>query len=60
QTGTVPLFRWFSPGSGDHFYTTDPNGEVAPSVGYNYEGITGYLYPGATGGTAPVFRWYHK
>ena len=27
-------------------YTTDPTGELAPSSGYHYEGITGYVLLG--------------
>ncbi|MGA7370171.1 MAG: hypothetical protein WBX01_13660 [Nitrososphaeraceae archaeon] len=32
------IFRWYHPTSNDHFYTTDANGELAPTVGYRYEG----------------------
>jgi hypothetical protein len=42
----VALHRWWSGDSSDHFYTTDPNGELAPTSGYQYEGITGYVQPG--------------
>lgn len=33
---------------GGHFYTIDPKGELAPSSGYTYEGITGYVYTSHT------------
>jgi len=48
------LYRWFSTRSGDHFYTTDPSGELAPSTGYNYEGITGYIWVEAPGSATSI------
>lgn len=41
--GTAALYRWT--GHDEHFYTTDPTGEAALSLGYSAEGITGYLWP---------------
>jgi hypothetical protein len=41
--GTVPLFRWYNAGADDHFYTTDDRGELAPSTGYVFEMIAGYV-----------------
>ena len=41
---TVPLYRWYNPTYGDHFYTTDPNGEIAPVTGYVYEGLAGFVF----------------
>jgi hypothetical protein len=40
------VFRWWNGNIGDHFYTTDASGELAPSSGYQPEGITGYVLPG--------------
>jgi Repeat of unknown function (DUF5648) len=37
------LYRWWNDKVGDHFYTTDPSGELAPQSGYSYVGITGYV-----------------
>ncbi len=47
----VDVHRWFHPASGDHFYTTDPSGELAPSSGYTNEGVAGYVLPAE--GAAP-------
>jgi hypothetical protein len=41
----------------DHFYTTDPNGELAPSAGYSSEGITGHVYTSRQPDTIPIYRW---
>ena len=53
------LYRWFSAETGDHFYTTDPSGELAPSMGYTYEGITGYIATSEQQGTSALYRWYN-
>ena len=39
----MELFRWRHPETGDHFYTTSPSGERAPSSGYISEGIAGWV-----------------
>jgi hypothetical protein len=44
QSPTTALYRWYNSGNGDHFYTTDPTGELAPRDGYVSEGITGYIW----------------
>ena len=54
------LYRWYNSGNGDHFYTTDPNGELAPSSGYTYEGIVGYIATSQISGTAALYRWYNS
>lgn len=45
ESGTVPLFRWWSPGARDHLYTTDPNELSSGTSGYQFEGVTGWVYP---------------
>jgi hypothetical protein len=57
------LHRWFNPQSGDHFYTTILNGELAGSSGYVHEGIAGYVYDPTFPGpidpkAAPFYRWF--
>jgi Repeat of unknown function (DUF5648) len=44
---------------GDHFYCTDFYGELAPSRGYEREGITGYVYKTEQVNTIPIYRWYN-
>jgi hypothetical protein len=52
------VFRWWNSGAGDHFYTTDPGGEFAPSTGYAYEGAPFHTFAEGTAGTTALFRWY--
>ena len=42
----------------DHFYTTDPNGELAQSSGYVREGIAFFAFPTQIAGTVPLFRLF--
>jgi serine/threonine protein kinase len=52
------VFRWWNNEAGDHFYTTDPSGELAPSTGYAYEFAPFHLFPEGTEGATPLYRWY--
>jgi peptidoglycan hydrolase-like amidase len=54
-TGTVPIYRFYNPTSGDHFYTTSNTAHT----GYNNEGIVFYLYSTQTNGTSPIYRFYN-
>jgi hypothetical protein len=45
RPGTVPLYAWFNPATGDSFYTTDRTGEQAPQMGMQYRGIVCYVSP---------------
>lgn len=60
QTGTTPLYRYWNPVLGDHFYTIDPN-ELGPSgsKGYSFERIEAYVYSTPQTGTVPLYRYYH-
>jgi len=53
------LYRWWNLGATDHFYTTDPSGEAAPSSGYTYEGIVGYIATSEQSGTTALYRWWN-
>jgi hypothetical protein len=47
-TGSLkPVYRAYSPGSGDHLYTTNWNEIVSAETGagYQYEGVAFYTYP---------------
>lgn len=44
--------------TGDHFYTLDFKGELAPSSGYEREDFDCYVYSNPFPGTVPVYRWY--
>ncbi|MBE3044373.1 hypothetical protein IMZ48_17760, partial [Candidatus Bathyarchaeota archaeon] len=54
----VPIYRWFNPSSGDHFYTTDKNGELGPPA-YKSEGVEWYMYNTPKAGTTAVYRWFN-
>jgi uncharacterized protein DUF5648/thioredoxin family protein len=58
---TVPLLRAFSPGSGDHFYTTDvaERDNAVAKVGYVNEGVTCQVLPAAGTGTTPLLRAFN-
>ena len=59
--GTVPLYRYWNPGNGDHFYTVDKaEGDNAVKGGYKAEGITGYIYPQQNSGTVPLYRYWNQ
>ena len=56
----VPLYRAYSSGATDHFYTTD-KAEMdcaTSSGGYTAEGITGYIFPTQVTQTVPLYRSY--
>jgi hypothetical protein len=53
----VPLYRADNPKTGQHLYTTNQS-EIAGAQGQGWTsaGVVGYIDPGATGGTAPLYR----
>jgi hypothetical protein len=56
--GTVPLYRLWLDGR-DHFYTTSaPEAEFAQAVGYQSEGVAGYVYPTGSG-ARPMHRYWN-
>jgi len=57
KTELVPLYRLYHPGIGDHAYTTLlSEKDKALSVGYEDEGIAGYIFPTQQLGTFPLYR----
>jgi hypothetical protein len=59
QARFVPLYRWWSPIVGDHFYTTDATFEPSPESGYTPEGITGYVATTQIPATTALHRWWN-
>lgn len=58
--GASAFYRWFNPSHGDHFYTEDPSGELAPVSGYVFEGVGCRLFTPGTAGTTALHRWYRS
>lgn len=60
QSGTVPLYRLFSPGFFNHAYTIDAaerDALQAPPHDYIYEGVAGYVFSSREAqGTQPLYR----
>jgi hypothetical protein len=52
--------RWWRADRSDHYYTTEPKGEVAKLKTYADEGTCFRLFPSGTGGTTPLFQWFHS
>ena len=61
QPDSVPLYRLYSAGGTDHFYTTNAQEKdnAAANLGYTYEGIAGYIYPNTDCGGLPLYRSYN-
>ncbi len=50
-------YRWWNASAGDHFYTLDASGELAP-LSYAEEGPIFRMYPAAAPGTTPFLRFW--
>ncbi len=50
----APLYRYYNPTNGDHFYKTDPG----DPEGYTAEGVAGLAYATQMPGTIPLYRYY--
>ncbi|MFY1832383.1 hypothetical protein ACN47A_41185 [Myxococcus fulvus] len=59
--GPVDLYRLYSGGQSDHFYTTsmDEAFHAASRLGYVYEGVAGKCLSTQEPGTVPLYRLYH-
>ncbi|MCF7838266.1 MAG: pre-peptidase C-terminal domain-containing protein, partial [Candidatus Marinimicrobia bacterium] len=59
---TTPIYRFYSPLSGSHFYTrneAEKDHIIANlSHAWNYEGISWYAYATQAANTVPVYRFY--
>jgi hypothetical protein len=55
QPGAVPLYRWFHPRDGSHYYTIRPNAPDRPNC--VSDGIACYVYPQQAADTVPLFHW---
>ncbi len=63
--GSVPVFRYFDVGTGDHFYTTSINeldgGNTNSNLttGYRFEGVGFFAFPTQVANSVPVFRYFN-
>jgi hypothetical protein len=55
----VPLYRYWNPGIGDHFYTTNYNELGAGRYGWSYEGIQCHVYTTPAVDRAPLYRYWN-
>ncbi len=63
ESGTVPVYRFWSSKYNGHFYTASQSekdyvSSHYPSNVWNYEGITFYAYPAQEANTTPVYRFW--
>ncbi|KAG0041552.1 hypothetical protein BGZ83_001660 [Gryganskiella cystojenkinii] len=61
---TIPIYRLYSSGGTDHFYTTSAaeRDNASNNLGYTQEGIAGYVYPSEAApcqSTVPIYRMYN-
>ncbi|KAG6832856.1 hypothetical protein H0H87_012788 [Tephrocybe sp. NHM501043] len=52
-----PFYRFYNNAAVDHFYTLN-RGEGASASGYNFEGVSSFIFPTRQPGTVPFFRLY--
>jgi hypothetical protein len=58
--GTVPLYRYWNPQVGDHFYTTDWNELGNGNYGWSFERVQCYVHAQAVPGTVPLYRYWNS
>lgn len=56
---TVPLYRYWNPQIGDHFYTTNWRELERGRSGWRYEGIQCYVFPQRIRGSVPLYRYWN-
>jgi hypothetical protein len=56
---TVPLYRYWKPQGGDHFYTTNFRELGRGRLGYRYEGVQCYILPRYVRGMVPLYRYWN-
>ncbi|HLL47996.1 MAG TPA: S8 family serine peptidase [Longimicrobiaceae bacterium] len=56
---TVPLYRYWNAGIGDHFYTTNWNELGSGRHGWAYEGVQCFVLSQPRTGSAPLYRYWN-
>lgn len=54
-----PMYRYYNPTTGDHFYTTDLRELEKGKDGYRREGIEGHVFTRRSPGTIPLHRYWN-
>ncbi len=64
KENSLPVYRFFSSRSGDHFYTISSDEKTSlennSSAGYAYEGAAFWAYTSQVSGTVPVYRFLNS
>ena len=55
----VPLYRYWNPTIGDHYYTTDFNELGNGAQGYLFEGIQGRVFESQQPGLIPLYKYWN-
>jgi Repeat of unknown function (DUF5648) len=55
----IPLYRYWNPGNGDHFYTTNFWELAGGKYGYGYEGIACHVLSNWQAGAVPLYRYWN-
>ncbi len=55
----VGLMRYYHPGVGDHFYTTNGQELSENDLGYKFESIMGFVFISQQKGTCSLYRYYN-
>lgn len=62
-SGLIPLYRFYASASSDHFYTTNESEKSnlinTPSLGYNFEGVSFYVYGATSPADSPIYRYFN-
>lgn len=60
RQATVPLYRYWNPRIGDHFYTTNWRELGNGQHGYRYEGVQAQVWQRRVPGTVPLYRYWNS
>jgi hypothetical protein len=56
---TTPLYRYWNPSGGDHFYTTNWSELGSGRHGWSYEGVQCHVVPRRVTGAVPLYRYWN-
>ena len=59
-TGTTSLYRYWNPGIGDHFYTTDWSELGNGNYGWHFEEVQCHVLAQQASGSRPLYRYWNS